>query len=127
MLFNKKEWKNRISEYPTRRNLVDSEGNTTVVTVERNEGNVEQEGDILNAENMNDLENRINTAFNNFPFDFGIDENGNCGFIKPGEDTVTPFGSGGGGTSRTVGTIENLQMAKITGLTSEVTVEPVTE
>lgn len=61
------------------------------------------------------------------PFSLGIDENGNCGFIKPGEDTVTPFGSGGGGTSRTVGTIENLQMVNITGLTSEVTVDPVTE
>lgn len=61
------------------------------------------------------------------PFRLGIDENGNCGYIKPGEDTVTPFGSGGGSTARTVGAIEQLQMAKITGLTSEVTVELVTE
>ncbi len=78
---------------------------------------------------MEDIENLKNNKVDkeDVPFKLGIDENGNCGFIKPGEDTVTPFGSGGGGTSRTVGTIENLQMAKITGLTSEVTVEPVTE
>ena len=36
-------------------------------------------------------------------------------------------GSGSGETSRIVGAIENLQIAKITGLTSEVIVEPVTE
>ena len=61
------------------------------------------------------------------PFSLGIDENGNYGYYKEGETTLTPFGSGGGGTSRTVGTIENLQMATVTGLTSEVTVGPVTE
>lgn len=40
------------------------------------------------------------------------------------ENDMKQYGSG---TSRTIGTIENLQIAKITGLTSEVTVEPVTE
>ncbi len=79
------------------------------------------------GESVNELKNRIEKLENKLPFSLGIDENGNCGFIKPGEDTVTPFGSGGGGASRTVGTIENLQMATVTGLTSEVTVEPVTE
>ncbi len=29
------------------------------------------------------------------PFSFGIDADGNCGFKKPGADTVTPFKSGG--------------------------------
>jgi len=29
------------------------------------------------------------------PFGFGIDADGNCGFKKPGADTVTPFKSGG--------------------------------
>ncbi len=59
MGFEKKEWKDRITEYPTRRNLVKEGGTTETVTVERNEGSISQEGDAFSAENMNDLEQRI--------------------------------------------------------------------
>lgn len=62
MGFEKKEWKDRITEYPTRRNLVKEGGTTETVTVERNEGSVSQEGDAFSAENMNDLEQRIEDA-----------------------------------------------------------------
>ena len=62
-MFNKKTWKDRISEYPTRRLLVDEEGNESVVTLIRNEGQVMQEGDPFNEETMNDLEERIEAAF----------------------------------------------------------------
>ena len=61
MAFVKKTWKDRLSQYPNRRTIND--GNTTkVVTVGRDEGTVTQEGDEFNADNMNDLENRIQAA-----------------------------------------------------------------
>lgn len=68
MGFNRKEWKDRITEYPTRRNLVKEDGSTETVTVERNEGSVSQEGDAFSAENMNGLEQRIEDAFGGFSF-----------------------------------------------------------
>ena len=62
MGFVKKIWKDRVSQYPNRRTIND--GSTTkVVTVGRDEGIVSEEGDPLNADNMNDLENRILAAF----------------------------------------------------------------
>lgn len=62
MGFATKTWKDRITEYPTRRKLTKSDGSTETVTVERNEGTVSQEGDAFNAETMNDLESRIAEA-----------------------------------------------------------------
>lgn len=61
MAYAKKTWKGRISQYPNRRTIND--GNTTkVVTVGRAEGTVTQEGDVINADSLNDLENRIQAA-----------------------------------------------------------------
>lgn len=57
MAFVKKEWKNRISEYPNRRRLTEVEPG--VYDVIREEGTVTQEGDMLDAEALNDLEQRI--------------------------------------------------------------------
>lgn len=62
MGFVTKTWKDRITEYPTRRKLTKSDGSTETVTVERNEGTVSQEGDAFNAATMNDLESRIAAA-----------------------------------------------------------------
>lgn len=62
MAFEKKTWKDRITEYPTRRVLTKSDGTKETVTVSRSEGTVSQEGDAFSAENMNDLESRIATA-----------------------------------------------------------------
>lgn len=58
-LFTKKTWKNRMSEYPTRRRLTKENGTTELVTVARSEGTVSQEGDAFSADNMNNLEDRI--------------------------------------------------------------------
>lgn len=64
MGFVKKVWKNRISEYPTRRTLTKEDGSTELVTVSRSEGTVSQEGDAFSADNMNDLETRVDNALN---------------------------------------------------------------
>lgn len=62
MGFVKKIWKDRIVQFPNRRTIND--GYTTkTVTVGRDEGNVTEPGDMLNADSMNDLENRILAAF----------------------------------------------------------------
>lgn len=60
----KKVWKDRKTEYPTRRTLTKTDGSQEIVTVARNEGNVSQEGDAFSAANMNDLEERIDAGFN---------------------------------------------------------------
>ncbi len=64
MAFNKKTWKDRITQYPSRRTLTDvNTSQTQTVTVARNEGTVTEAGDVFNAASMNDLENRINNGF----------------------------------------------------------------
>ena len=61
MAFVKKIWKDRVVQYPNRRTIND--GYTTkVVTVGRDEGTITEAGDMFNAQNMNDLENRILAA-----------------------------------------------------------------
>lgn len=67
MAFTKKEWKDRVSAYPTRRKLLDASNNETIVTVSRYEGEVTEDGDAFSAENMNDLEDRIEDGFNSIP------------------------------------------------------------
>ena len=62
-MYQQKTWKDRISEFPSRRMLTGDGGTTETVTVLRDEGNVSVEGDEWNAANMNDLEERINQAF----------------------------------------------------------------
>lgn len=64
MAFVKKTWKNRIAEYINRRLLTNEDGSTNLVTVARDEGTISQEGDAFNAANMNDLEDRIESEFN---------------------------------------------------------------
>lgn len=66
MAFVTKVWKDRISEYPTRRILTMTDGSTEFVTVARSEGSISQEGDAFSAENMNDLEQRIEAAMGAF-------------------------------------------------------------
>lgn len=63
MAFVKKTWKNRIAEYINRRLLTNEDGSTNLVTVARDEGTISQEGDAFNAANMNDLEDRIESGF----------------------------------------------------------------
>lgn len=63
MAFIKKIWKDRISEYPTRRQLTKENGDVELVTVARSEGTISQEGDAFSAENLNGLEGRIADGF----------------------------------------------------------------
>lgn len=63
MGFIKKIWKDRISEFPTRRSLTKTDGTSELVTVARSEGMILEEGDAFSAENMNDFENRVANGF----------------------------------------------------------------
>lgn len=63
MAFAKKTWKDRIAEFPTRRRLTKEDNTSELVTVAREEGTLSQEGDAFSAENMNDLESRIDEEF----------------------------------------------------------------
>ena len=63
MAFVKKTWQDRISQYPNRRTINDG-SITKTVTVARDEGSITQAGDAFNATNMNDLEDRIESAIN---------------------------------------------------------------
>lgn len=63
MAFNKKTWKDRVVQFPGRRKLVKEDSTEEIVTVQRYEGNTTQAGDAVTAANMNDLENRIASAF----------------------------------------------------------------
>lgn len=63
MGFTQKTWKDRVTEYPTRRTLTKTDGTSELVTVARAEGNVSVEGDAFNAATMNDLEERIAEGF----------------------------------------------------------------
>ena len=64
MAFNKKTWKDRVAEFINRRLLTKEDGNTELVTVARSEGTISVEGDAFNAETMNDLEDRVESAVN---------------------------------------------------------------
>lgn len=62
MSFEQKKWKDRMAEHINRRRLVKEDGTSELVKVERDEGAISQEGDAFNAQNMNDLEERISEA-----------------------------------------------------------------
>ena len=67
-------WKDRISEYPTRRILTDTTTlETQQVTVTRDEGTVTEAGDNWDASNLNGMESRINSAFSALSA---------CGFVE---------------------------------------------
>lgn len=103
MGFIKKIWKDRISEFPTRRSLTKTDGTSELVTVARSEGMISEEGDAFSAENMNDFENRVANGFNElnenltFPDGTGFypdEQDGQKGYnTSPnrGADTFFPF------------------------------------
>jgi len=62
MAYTQKTWKNRQSEHPNRRVLTPT-GNPDEYDIARSEGVVAEEGDLLDADNLNDLEKRVKTAF----------------------------------------------------------------
>lgn len=64
MAFEKKTWKNRQSEFPTRRTLTPVPGEANTYDVTRSEGAIAETGDAFNEDNMNDLEERVEAGFN---------------------------------------------------------------
>ena len=62
-IFTKGNWENRNVQYPKRRRLTEIEGQSNIYDVDREEGTIVSEGSAFSAENMNGLENRIETAF----------------------------------------------------------------
>lgn len=101
MAFVTKTWKDRLVEYAGRRKLKNvSTGEEILMDVSRSEGTVSQAGDAFSAANMNNLEQRIKTEFDNVNsslggLSFAQDEDGNWGY-KVGADAVVPFKSGVG-------------------------------
>lgn len=76
MVFDKKTWVDRQSQYPNRRALIDVlSGTTQMVDVVRSEGTVTVAGHPLNASNLNDLEDRIEDAVDTLQENFlaGVD------------------------------------------------------
>lgn len=64
MAFQKKIWKNRISQYPNRRKIKNiSDNSETIVDIYREEGTIQTTGDAFSASTMNDLEGRIGNMF----------------------------------------------------------------
>lgn len=64
MAFEKKEWEDRLVEFPGRRRLVDVEtGKEYVMDISREEGLVTKAGDAFSAPNMNGFEDRIASGF----------------------------------------------------------------
>ena len=80
--FVKKTWKDRIAEFPTRRRLTKEDNTSELVTVAREEGTLSQEGDAFSAENMNDLENRIDAEFTELNGKLGKYKLSTCGFFS---------------------------------------------
>jgi hypothetical protein len=64
MGYSKKTWVNRASQYPNRYRMTSQNGNVADVAIVPNEGNITEEGDRFDAATMNDMESRINNAFN---------------------------------------------------------------
>lgn len=64
MWFTKRLWKDRQTEFPNRRTVTYEDGSAALVRLTRTEGEISEEGDAFNAQNMNDLEERIANADN---------------------------------------------------------------
>lgn len=103
--FTQKEWKDRITEFPTRRQLaiVSESDSGMTVDVSRAEGLVSQEGDAYSAANMNGLEQRIKASFDNVDND-----------VNGVKSLVNAAGNNISGLTTRMGTAEN----NISGLTS---------
>lgn len=74
MAFVKKVWKNRISEFFNRYRLENVKtGEAFNAYINLNDGAVEEQGDRLNAESLNDLEQRIEDGFNSVEsYDYSV-------------------------------------------------------
>jgi hypothetical protein len=89
MSFVKKTWKDRLSEFARRYTVAFEGENARNATITLNDGTVSQEGDKFNAATMNDLENRIEAAFESIP-SAGVNSfNGRTGNVLPDSGDYT--------------------------------------
>ena len=79
-MYERKVWVNRQSEHPSRRKLTPT-GNDGEYDVSRSEGIIMEDGDVFDADTMNDLERRVAAGFTE------LDPTGAGG----GEVTVQPY------------------------------------
>lgn len=79
-MYERKVWVNRQSEHPSRRKLTPT-GNDGEYDVSRSEGIIMEDGDVFDADTMNDLERRVAAGFTE------MDPTGAGG----GEVTVQPY------------------------------------
>ena len=94
MMFVKKIWKNRFSEFPGRRKLTDvSNGKESIVDVVRHEGTIYEVGDAFSAPAMNDLEERMSKKTSTTVFGDGIITetftNGDVQITEFGDNVIT--------------------------------------
>lgn len=111
MPFQKKTWKNRISEFANRRKLIDTTTqDEQIVTVARYEGEITQEGDAFSAENMNGLEDRIDTVVTameaSIPAAVAVKGNAESSY-RTGNVNLTPANIGAATSTHTHGQITN--------------------
>ncbi len=132
MAFVTKTWKDRMVEFAGRRKLKNVSTNEAVLyDVSRSEGTVMQAGDSFSATNMNDLEQRIKTEFDNVnssfgTLSFGVDSDGKAYYKIGGADTEHPFKSGNdvkvislSGTRRVSKNIDFSYLANYSALTND--------
>lgn len=62
-VFNKKTWADRETEFPNRFVVQTLDSANSINEITRLEGEIYKEGDALDADNFNDLEERIEMAF----------------------------------------------------------------
>ena len=122
MAFSKKTWKDRVSQYINRRLLTDSDGNTQQVTVTRDEGSVTETGDAFSAANMNDLEDRIDNAFDgltaaDIPYSAGVSVADKLDEIVANANTIHQYTASYTHASVTQGNIYAYSVGKIYMLT----------
>lgn len=137
-LFTRKTWKDRITEYPTRRTLTKADGSAETVTVARSEGTVSQEGDAFSAANMNDLEARIATAVGDILGPFTIPSGSTSYVISdasitetsiidvyPSNDTADIMAAASPSVSKSIQAAGSMTIAFETATTAAITIEAV--
>lgn len=137
-LFTRKTWKDRITEYPTRRTLTKADGSTETVTVARSEGTVSQEGDAFSAANMNDLEARIAVAVGDIMGPYTIPSGSTSYVISdasitetsiidvyPSNDTADIMAAASPSVSKSIQAAGSLTIAFETATTAAITIEAV--
>lgn len=107
MSYNRKTWVDRNSQYPSRRVITNVNDPTDIKTVDvvRDEGNITTDGDVFDANTMNNLEGRIANEFTAVNSKIGdlqnLDTTEKSNIVGAINEVVA--GGGGGGSSTLAG------------------------